>query len=220
MDPVKHAITSRRSVRGYTGQPVDLDLLRSILYDAGRAPSGTNIQPWRVYVMTGDERANFSGVVLDAFDRGESEGLGEYYPTEFVEPYLTRRRKVGWDLYGLLGIERGDRAASAAYHRRNYEFFGAPVGLIFTLHETMQKGGWMDLGLYMSNVMTLARSHGMHTCPQAAWIEFAELTARYLNLPDEEHVVGGMAMGYEDPTELVNHLTTDRAALEEYVTFL
>lgn len=220
MDAVTHAITTRRSVRGYTDQLVDMDLLRTILHDAGRAPSGTNIQPWKVYVLTGEARDSFSNTVLQAFDGGESEGLGEYYPTEFVEPYLSRRRKVGWDLYGLLGIERGDWAAAAAYHRRNYEFFGAPVGLIFSLHETMQKGGWMDLGLYMSNVMTLARASGLHTCPQAAWIEFAELAARELGLPDDEHVIVGMSLGYEDPDMTVNQLTTERAGLDEYVTFL
>ena len=219
MDSVKHAITSRRSVRGYTDEPVDSEILRTILYDAARAPSGTNIQPWRVYVLTGDEQDRFCAATLEAFDRGASEGLGEYYPTEFVEPYLARRRKVGWDLYGLLGIERGDREAAAAYHRRNYEFFGAPVGLIFTLHKTMQKGGWLDLGLYMSNIMTLARAHGMHTCPQAAWIEFAELTARQLELPEDEHVIVGMALGFEDPDAVVNQLTTERAELDDYVSF-
>lgn len=220
MDPVSTAITSRRSVRAYTNDLVDRNVLLEILNAAARAPSGTNIQPWHVYVLTGDAQAKLCARVLEAFDRGENEGLGEYYPTEFVEPYLARRRKVGWDLYGLLGIERGDWAAAAAYHRRNFEFFGAPVGLIFTLHSTMQKGGWLDLGLFMGNVMTLARARGLDTCPQAAWLEFAGLVKTHLNIDETEDVIVGMALGYEDTEAVIGQLVTERADASEFVTFI
>ena len=220
MDPVSAAVTSRRSVRAYTDDPVEENVLREILRAAARAPSGTNIQPWHVYVLTGDAQAGLCERVLEAFDRGENEGLGEYYPTEFVEPYLARRRKVGWDLYGLLGIERGDWSAAAAYHRRNFEFFGAPVGLIFTLHATMQKGGWLDLGLFMGNVMTLARARGLDTCPQAAWLEFAQLVKTHLSIDEDENDIVGMALGYEDSTSVLGQLVTERAEVSEFVTFL
>lgn len=218
--PVRSAITSRRSVRGYLPDPVPRHVLEDILVSAGRAPSGTNIQPWRVWVLEGDAKDALIGRVTAAFDEGLTEGLGDYYPSEFVEPYLSRRRKVGWDLYGLLGIQRGEWEKSRAYHRRNFEFFGAPVGLILAMHETMRSGGWMDLGLYMQGVMTMARAHGLDTCPQAAWLEYQDLVGEHLGLPKGYHVVAGMSLGYEDPAAEINRLTTDRAPLDEFVTFV
>ena len=213
------AITSRRSVRAFTNEPVPDDLIRTILTDAARAPSGTNIQPWNVIVLQGESRNNLVDAVQAAFDEGDRNSQEEYYPTEFVEPYLARRRKIGWDLYGLLGIERGQHDKMAAQHRKNYEFFGAPVGMFFTLHETMRSGGWMDLGLYMGNIMTLAREHGLHTCPQAAWQEFQHIVHENLKLPDDQAMVVGMALGYEDTNAVVNTLTTERAGLSEFVDF-
>jgi len=213
------AITSRRSVRAFHPEPIDDDLIGLILKDAGRAASGTNIQPWNVLVLQDGARNDLVDAVQAAFDAGESSGDDKYYPSEFVEPYLARRRKVGWDLYGLLGIERGEKEKMAAQHRKNFEFFGAPVGLIFTMHETMSYGGWLDLGLYMGNVMTLARQHGLHTCPQAAWRDYESLIHEHLELPDDQRVIVGMALGYEDSEALVNQLRTDRADIDEYVEF-
>lgn len=220
VSPVRSAITSRRSVRGYLPDPVPRHVLEDILVSAGRAPSGTNIQPWRVWVLEGDAKDALIGRVTAAFDEGRTEGLGDYYPSEFVEPYRSRRRKVGWDLYGLLGIERGEWEKSRAYHRRNFEFFGAPVGLILAMHETMRSGGWMDLGLYMQGVMTMARAHGLDTCPQAAWLEYKDLVGSHLGLPEGYQVVAGMSLGYEDPAAEINQLTTERAPLDEFVTFV
>lgn len=122
-------------------------------------------------------------------------------------------------MYGLIGIERGEYEKMAAQARRNFEFFGAPVGLMFSLHESMRKGGWLDLGLFMGNVMTLARDHGLHTCPQAAWQEFDHVVHRQLALPEDQRFIVGMALGYEDATAAINSLRTDRAALSEYVDF-
>lgn len=214
------AITSRRSIRAFTSEPVAGDVIRTILRDAARAPSGTNIQPWHVTVLQGEALADLIDAVHAAFDSGDrNEKADEYYPTEFVEPYLARRRKIGWDMYGLLGIERGEHEKMAAQHRKNFEFFGAPVGMFFTLHKTMQSGGWMDLGLYLANVMTLAREHGLHTCPQAAWQDFAHVVHRHLDLPGDHVVVVGLALGLEDVDAPVNALRTERAPLDEFVEF-
>ncbi len=213
------AVTSRRSIRAFTGEPVPDDVLRTILQDAARAPSGTNIQPWHITVVQGQSKDDLVDAVQAAFDNGDNEPDQMYYPSEFVEPYLARRRKIGWDMYGLLGIERGEYDKMAAQARKNFEFFGAPVGLIFSLHETMRNGGWMDLGLYMANVMTLARSHGLSTCPQAAWQEFEKVIHTHLELPADQRVAVGMALGYEDTEAVVNELRTERAPLEEFVDF-
>ncbi|MFT7473335.1 MAG: nitroreductase [Verrucomicrobiales bacterium] len=213
------AITSRRSIRAFTEKPVPEGLLRAILTDAARAPSGTNIQPWQVVVLQGDAKNDLVDAVQAAFDSGNSSTDDAYYPAEFVEPYLARRRKIGWDMYGLVGIQKGEYDKMAAQARKNFQFFDAPVGMIFTLHESMSYGGWMDLGLYMSNVMTLAREHGLHTCPQAAWREFEDVIHQHLELPADQRMIVGMAMGYEDTDHVINELRTTRAPLDDYVDF-
>jgi len=213
------AVTSRRSIRAFLDRPVPQETLEKILTDAARAASGANIQPWHVTVVQGRAQRDLIDVVQAAFDAGESTGDDVYYPSEFIEPYLARRRKIGWDMYGLIGIERGEYEKMAAQARKNYEFFGAPVGLMFSLHESMRNGGWLDLGLFMGNVMTLAREHGLHTCPQAAWQEFDHVVHRHLALSDDQRFVVGMALGYEDKSAVINSLRTDRADLSEYVDF-
>ena len=170
-------------------------------------------------MLQGNARDDLVDAVQAAFDGDDKDRQDLYYPTEFVEPYLSRRRKIGWDMYGLLGIERGEYDKMAAQHRKNYEFFGAPVGIFFTLHETMQAGGWMDLGLYMANVMALAREHGLDTCPQAAWQEFGHVVHKHLGLADDQNMIVGLALGYEDTEAVVNTLRTERAPLEEFVEF-
>lgn len=213
------AVTSRRSIRAFTNEAVPDETLRTILADASRAASGTNIQPWHVTVLQGQAKDDLVDAVQAAFDDGENETDNKYYPSEFVEPYLARRRKIGWDMYGLIGIEKGEYDKMAAQHRKNYEFFGAPVGLIFSLHESMVSGGWMDLGLYMANIMTLAREHGLHTCPQAAWREYESVIHTHLQLPSDQRVIVGMALGYEDSSAVINELRTERADLSEFVDF-
>ena len=213
------AVTSRRSIRAFTTQEVPDDTLRTILTDAARAASGTNIQPWHLTVLQGQAKHDLVDAVQAAFDSGESEKDEKYYPSEFVEPYKARRRKIGWDMYGLIGIEKGDYEKMAAQARKNYEFFSAPVGIIFSMHETMSYGGWMDLGLYMANVMTLAREHGLHTCPQAAWREYESVIHTHLALPADQRVIVGMAIGYEDGAAIINELRTERAELAEFVDF-
>ena len=213
------AVTSRRSIRAFTDEAVPQETLEEILANASRAASGTNIQPWHVIVVQGQAKDDLVHAVQAAFDAGESSGDDIYYPAEFVEPYLARRRKIGWDMYGLLSIERGEYDKMVAQARKNYEFFGAPVGLMFSLHETMRSGGWLDLGLFIGNIMTLARDHGLHTCPQAAWQEFDHVVHAHLGLPQDHRFIVGMALGYEDTSAVVNELRTERAALSDFVEF-
>lgn len=219
-DVVRAAFVSRRSVRSFLPDPVPREIIEDLLATASRAPSGTNTQPWRVWVVSGAARDGLVSRVTDLFDEGVTEGMGEYYPSEFVEPFLSRRRKMGWDMYGLQGIEKGDWEKTRAAHRRNFEFFGAPVGLLFGIHHTMRLGGWLDIGLFMQGIMTMARAHGLDTCPQAAWREYTTVVEEYVGMPPDHSLVVGMALGYEDKTAPINQLVTERAPVAEFATFL
>ena len=200
---VDAAITSRHSIRAFLPTAVPRETIEQILAVAARAPSGTNTQPWKVHVLTGASRAALSAALCAAYDDPEQvkQHTEEYayYPTQWVSPYIERRRKVGWDLYGLLGIAKTDKGRMHVQHRRNYEFFGAPVGLIFTIDRIMQRGSWLDYGMFLQNLMVAARARGLDTCPQAAFTPFHRLIERHLNLSAEEMVVCGMSLGHADP---------------------
>jgi nitroreductase len=221
---VDAAITSRRSVRAFLDTPVAHEVVRDILRVASRAPSGTNTQPWRVTVLTGGARAELSRRILAAYDdpdqRSRHTEEYAYYPTQWVSPYLERRRKVGWDLYGLLGIVRGDHERMHRQHGRNYRFFDAPVGLIFTIGRVLQQGSWLDYGMFLQNVMVAARARGLDTCPQAAFTPFHRVIEEFLGLPPGEMVVCGMSMGVADPQAIENTLVTEREPVEQFARFL
>ena len=217
---VDEAITSRRSVRGFRPDPVPIETVREILAVATRAPSMTNTQPWRVYVLTGAARDRLAGEVCAAHARGEEPAAEyEYYPREWRSPFIDRRREIGWALYGLLGIRKGDREATARQHRKNYNFFGAPVGMIFTLDRSLGHGSWLDLGMFMQNIMIAARGRGLDTCPQAAFKSYHAIIRRQLDIPAHELVVCGMALGYADPEETANRLHSPREAVEAFAVF-
>jgi nitroreductase len=218
---VDEAIRSRKSVRAFLPDPVDEQTIRDILELAARAPSGTNMQPWKVYVTTGETKHRIADAILNSGIRAEKAVWDEYkyYPDQFFEPYLTRRRKVGFDLYGLLGIGRRDVDLMRAQHDRNFVFFDAPVGMIFTIDRRLNKGSWVDYGMFLQNIMVAARGRGLHTCPQAAFAPYHRQIRPLLNIPDEEIVVCGMALGHEDTSKPENDFRTDRAPLEEWVTF-
>lgn len=221
LNPVDAAIVTRRSVRAFLpDKPVPRDLLEHILNISARAASGTNIQPWKVRAIAGAVKDEFCADVR-AFRETCPEGEAEYafYPTEWRDPYISRRRKLGWELYGLLGIGKGEREKTWAQHGRNFLFFDAPVGLIFTLDRDMVTGGYMDLALFMQNIMISARGHGLDTCPQAAWMEYPNAVARALDIPEDETVVCGMALGYEDTSKIENTLVTEREPLEVFAKF-
>lgn len=219
---VDEAITSRRSVRAFLPTPVAEETVRDILEVAARAPSGTNMQPWKVYVVTGDRKQALSDAILNSGIRAEKAVWEEYryYPDQFFEPYLTRRRAVGFGLYGLLGIGRRDVERMRAQHDRNFVFFDAPVGMIFTIDRRLNKGSWVDHGMFLQSVMVAARGRGLDTCPQAAFAPYHRQIRPLLGIPDEEIVVCGMALGYEDTAKPENRLRTERAALDEFVTFV
>ena len=219
--PVDRAIENRRSVRAFLDTPVPLETVRRILAVASRAPSGTNTQPWQVHVFTGSARDRLVAAACKAHD-GEAAAHSmeyDYYPKEFFEPYLSRRRKVGYDLYALLKIDKGDKEAMNAQHRKNLEFFGAPVGLIFTIDRRMGKGSFMDYGMFLENLMVAARARGLDTCALMPWAQFHRVVAEHLGLPPERMVVCGMALGYADPVAPANFLRTERMPVDEFSVF-
>lgn len=221
-DDASTAVRTRRSIRAFTDQAVSDETLKSILTTASRAPSGTNIQPWQVYVLRGAARDGLCDAVCDAFEEDASAHTGEvpYYPETWFEPYISRRRKIGWDLYSLLGIKKGEREKTHAQHKRNFRFFDAPVGLMFTIHRDLSTGSWMDYGMFLQNIMVLAREAGLHTCPQAAWSDFHKVIRVQMNLAAEEVVVCGMAVGYADENAIENTLVAEREPLENFVKFV
>jgi len=221
---VEAAITSRRSVRAFLPTPVPREQIEEILSVASRAPSGTNTQPWKVYVLTGEALRSLSRRLVAAYDDpAERERHVEeyaYYPTEWKPPFIDRRRKVGWDLYGLLGIAKTDKARMHAQHRRNYEFFGAPVGLMFTIDRTMRQGSWLDFGMFLQSVMVAARGLGLDTCPQAAFLQFHRIIMEAIGAPANEQLVCGMSLGHADPDAIENTLQTEREPVERFATFI
>jgi nitroreductase len=221
---VDAAITSRRSIRAYLPTPVAREDVEAILEVAARAPSGTNTQPWKVYVLTGEAKERLSAAILAAYaDPQQAKEHTEeytYYPREWVSPFIDRRRKVGWDLYALLGLTRENKGGMAAQHGRNYRFFDAPVGLIFTIDRVMEQGSWLDYGMFLQNIMVAARGRGLDTCPQAAFTQFHRIIAEQLDLPPNEMLVCGMALGWADPDRVENSLVTEREPVSAFVRFV
>ena len=220
--PTDEALVTRRSVRAFLPTPVPRATVEELLGLASRSPSGSNIQPWKVRVVAGAARDRLSQAILAALDRDGAQAHQRewnYYPVNWREPFLARRRKIGWDLYGLLGIGKGDYAATEAQRRRNYSFFGAPVGFIFTLDEDLEIGSWLDLGIFIGALAVAARGRGLDTCPQAAFADFHAIIRRELGLPDNQIIICGMALGYPDPDAPENRLVTERAAPADFATF-
>jgi len=220
---VDDAILSRRSVRAFLDRPVPRAVVEDILDVARRAPSGTNTQPWKVFVLAGEAKQRLAAQILEAFDDPAKNAAHvaeySYYPQQWVSPYLDRRRKVGWDLYGLLGITRQDKARMHAQHARNFGFFDAPVGMIFVIDRVLERGSWLDYGMFLQNVMLAAKARGLDTCPQAALIQFHRILRPELGIPDNETLICGMSLGYADPDAPENRLRTERAPLDEWVVF-
>jgi nitroreductase len=218
---VFQAARTRRSIRAYKPDPVPREIVREIVELGRYAPSGSNIQPWRVHVLTGAALARVSDAMKREFLNDEPERRDyAYYTDPIEEPYLARRRVCGWGLYGLLGIGRGDREKSKAYRARNYDFFGAPVGLVFSIERKLEKGSWLDYGMFLQTIMLAARAKGLHTCPQASIANYPDVVRRELGVTDEWIVVCGMALGYGDPGAEINTFQPPRIGLDEYAVFL
>jgi nitroreductase len=215
---VDEAITSRMSMRAFSDQPVPRDTIEAILQVASRAPSGTNTQPWKVYVLQGACRDSLVHKVCATHDawRDHPEKAAQhpeaydYYPEKWVSPYIERRRENGWGLYGLLGIVKGEKDKMHAQHQRNFCFFDAPVGLMFTIDKVMGRGSLLDYGMFLQNIMVAARGRGLHTCPQAAWNNFAHIILPHIGAPDSEMLVCGMSLGWIKADEPVNTFLTPR----------
>lgn len=220
---VDAAIAGRRSIRAFLDTPVPRETVAEILDVAARAPSGTNTQPWQVIVLAGERRERLSRRILEVFDdpvaAREHREEYPYYPRQWVSPYLERRRKVGWDLYGLLGIGREDKAQMHAQHARNYRFFDAPVGLVFTIDRVMCQGSWLDYGMFLQNVMIAARARGLDSCPQAAFTHFHRIIADELQIPDTRMLVCAMSLGHADPDARENTLVTEREPATAFARF-
>ncbi|MSQ18159.1 MAG: nitroreductase [Betaproteobacteria bacterium] len=223
---VDAAIRSRRSIRRFLPRPVPRETIEAILAAASRAPSGSNIQPWRVYVVMGASR---DALVADALaahdaDRGVATPVHqadyEYYPRNWFEPYIGRRRQLGWSLYSLLGIGKGDFEKSHAHSGRNFRFFDAPVGMLFAIDRRLEQGSWLDYGMFIENIMIAARGRALDTCPQQAWCRFHRLVARHVGMAEHEQLVCGMALGYADPDAIENQLKVERAPVAEFARFL
>lgn len=225
---VDAAISSRMSARAFTAQPVQRQLISALLQVASRAPSGTNTQPWKVYVLQGASRDTLCDKVCSAHDaiRANADLAAQYreeydyYPEKWVSPYIDRRRENGWGLYGLLGITKGDKDQMHLQHQRNYKFFDAPVGLMFTLDRVMGRGSLVDYGMFLQSIMVAARGHGLHTCPQAAWNGFSKIILPHIGAGDNEMLVCGMALGYADTSDVVNTFHTPRVPVEEFTHWL
>jgi nitroreductase len=216
---VADAIASRFSCRAFhRDRPVPRAVLEEILAVASRAPSGTNTQPWRAYVLQGASRDGLVEKVCAAHDAiyanpalaGEYREEWDYYPQKWESPYIERRRENGWGLYGLLGIAKGEKDKMHAQHQRNYRFFDAPVGLMFTMDRVLGRGSLMDTGMFLQNIMVAARAHGLHTCPQAAWNGYSRIVLPHIGAGAGEMLVCGMSLGYADLNDPVNTFHTPR----------
>ncbi len=214
------AIISRRSVRAFLDRKVPRATLDEILRIAAQAPSGSNIQPWRVHVLTGAPLDRLRNAMRDAFLAGEKhEREYKYYTEPVFEPYLARQRACGWGLYGTLGIARGDREKSRAYRATNYEFFGAPAGMVFTIDRRLELGSWLDYGMFLQSIMVAARGFGLHTCPEASIAEFPAIIRAQLGVPDDEMIICGIALGYAEHKAVINSFRTVREPVAAFATF-
>lgn len=221
MMTVEEAITGRHCFRAFLPKPVPHELIERVLTIAGRAPSGSNIQPWKVWVLEGAVRDEICRDLVERYDGAPLPKRNyNYYPEKWFEPYLARRRACGWGLYGVLGIGREEKGKMHAQHARNFKFFDAPVGLIFSIDRDLEQGSWLDYGMFLQNIMVAARPFGLETCPQAAFLNYHDVLQRRLGIPEAQTIVCGMALGYPDNSVEVNTFSPERIKAEEFVTFV
>jgi nitroreductase len=215
------AIVSRRAIRGFRPDPVPRAVVEHLLDVAARSPSGTNMQPWKVIALAGEPLERFRTDLVAAFERGEEAPGGEraYYTNPMPEPYLARRRKIGWDLYGHLGIARGETGKMRAHLANNLRFFGAPVGLMVLIDKRMEIGSWIEMGMFLQSLAIAARARGLDTCHMAVFAEFPATVRRLLAIADEDSIVCGVALGHEDTSAPANRLRTERVAAAEFTAF-
>ena len=225
---VAEVITSRMSVREFKKDAVSRELILRLLNISARAPSGTNTQPWKAYVVEGNTLVDLCQKVCTAYDSiavnpdlaKEYRPAYDYYPSKWFSPYIDRRRENGWGLYGLLGIAKGDKEKMHAQHRKNFEAFGAPVCIFFTIDKELGRGSMLDYGMFLQNMMVAARGEGLDTCPQAAWNDYAKIILPHIGAKENEMLVCGMALGYADKNEIVNTFITPRVNAEDFTVWV
>ena len=225
---VDTAILSRFSARAYLSKPVEKSVLEELIQVAARAPSGTNTQPWNVYVLQGAAKDKLMNEVSEAHNAlaanpamaADFAEEYDYYPTQWVSPFIDRRRECGFGLYGVLGIAKGEKEKMHLQQQQNFRFFGAPVGLIFTIDRVMGRGSLLDYGMFLQSLMLAARARGLHTCPQAAWINFAKIITKHIGAGENEMMVCGMSLGYADEAALVNTFKTTRVDASNFTHWI
>jgi nitroreductase len=219
---VDQVITDRRSIRAYLPTPVPNELVKEIIQVSLRAPSGSNAQPWHVYAVTGEFKDRLCTELHGEFLNNPTAHRPEYryYPRDPIEPFITRKRKTGVGLYQLLGLTRDNQEGMRQQHAKNMQFFGAPVGLFFTIDRSMEKGGWLDCGMFIQTVMLAAKARGLDTCPQAAFTQFHQIIGQRLNIPANQQLICGMSLGYADLSKIENTLVTEREPVETVLTIL
>ncbi len=214
------ALRARKSVRAFTKRPVARETVEAILADAARSPSGTNIQPWKVHVVMGAARDRLEAEVLAYREANPEDDKAEFpHQGKRKEPYISRMRTLGKAMYGLIGIPKGDKRAGWEQWGRNYKFFDAPVGVIFTIDKELGPMSYLDLGIFIQSLMLSATTQGISSCAQGAWNQFWTPTKRVLGVPDDEYIVCGVSLGYEDTASPVNRLVSEREKLESFVTW-
>jgi nitroreductase len=218
---VDEALLTRRSVRAFLNKEVERQQIEDVLRLASHAPSGSNFQPWHVYVATGETLARLTHAMQGAYLSNNGDVMREYdfYMNPIEEPYLSRRRACGWGLYATLGIERHEKDRLAAQRARNFVFFDAPVGMIFTIDRRMASGSYIDYGMFLQSIALAARARGLHTCAQASIAEVPQIVCEHLNVPPDEMVLCGMALGYADPDAVVNEFSPKRQDVEAFTRF-
>ncbi len=217
---VDEAILTRRSIRQFKPDPVPRALIEEILRVAVRAPSGTNIQPWKLHVVAGEVRAQLEREVLAHRETNPPDQHAEFpRMNKRKEPYQTRMRTLGKEMYTLLGVPKGDQAANWRQWGRNYQFFDAPVGLIFTIDKELDRMSYVDVGILLQTILLAAKARGLDSCAQGAWNNYWSVTRRVLNIPEDEFIIFGVSLGYADETAPVNTLVSERESIESFATF-
>lgn len=218
---VTEAVQSRRSVRAFLDRPVPADVLREAVDLAARAPSGGNLQPWRIYVIAGPVLADLRDRVAGRLQHADPTERPEYaiYPPNLWEPHRTERFELGEAMYATLGIPREDKAGRLRQFAQNFEFFGAPAGLFCYIDRRMGPPQWSDLGMYLQTLMLLLRERGLDSCPQECWSVYPKTVASVLQPPAELMLFCGMAIGYADPDAPVNRLRSHRLPLDRFAEF-
>tara|TARA_R110001599_G_scaffold97946_5_gene252210 strand:+ start:18014 stop:18697 length:684 start_codon:yes stop_codon:yes gene_type:complete len=219
-EKVHEALLQRKSVRAYLDKHVSNETIVRILTSAAQSPSGNNIQPWCVNVLTGAALKRLSSAIIYCYENsGAPSPEYDYYPTSWPEPHLSRRRQNGWALYEIIGINRGDVEGVKSHHKRNYSFFGAPIGLIFSVDRRLGDGAYIDIGLFMQALSTAAVAEGLATCMQAIFAPYHSLIREQLDLDHNQKVICGMSLGYEDTSAIINSLQTPRVPVSEFARF-